>query len=125
MVVVALGTEHGSAVGGDGVELGIGSSNDNGAADGINACIGNAGGNEFAFNGERTEVFLDRGGGVVAAPVNRVDANAAGGECHVILLQVGGPSVFHDTMTPVSVAPSANFSPVLASHSLVTAKPMG
>ena len=85
--VVALGAEHGSAVGGDGVELFFCDGGyDDGAADGVNPGVGDAGGDELAVVGQRTEVLLDRGGGVVALPVDRVDADAARGftavSCH-------------------------------------------
>lgn len=52
MQMVTLGTEHLSAVGRDGIELGIGGSDDDGAADGINASISNAWSNELTVNSE-------------------------------------------------------------------------
>ena len=78
--VVALGTEEGGAVGGDAVDGSIDGGDDDGATEGVNAGIGQAGGDELTLNGERAEIGLDGGVGVVALPVDGVDADAAGGE---------------------------------------------
>ena len=74
--MVALGTEHGGAIGWDDVELFFGDGgDDNGAADGVNTGIGNAGNNHLARRlVERAEVVLDGGVGVVTLPVDGVDA---------------------------------------------------
>ena len=76
MEVVAFRTEQGGSVGGDGVGGGIGRCDHHGAADSIYTGIGNAGGDEFALYSERAEVVLDRCIGIVALPVNGVDADA-------------------------------------------------
>ena len=60
MEMVALGAEHGSTIGGDGVELFFSDGGyDDGAADGVNTCVGDARSDKLAVIGQRTEVLLD------------------------------------------------------------------
>ena len=100
--MIALGAEEWCAVGWDAVELGVDGSNNDRTANGIN-----------------TRISIS----IVALPVNWVDADASRGKCAVVnvSLYISFAFVFHDTMTPVSVAPSANFRPVRARKSFVTA----
>ena len=74
--MVAFRTEQGGSVGGDGVGGGIDRCDHHGAADSIFTGVGNAWGDELALHSERAEVVLDGCIGVVALPVNGVDANA-------------------------------------------------
>ena len=74
--MVAFRTEQGGSVGGDGVGGGIDRCDDHGTANSIHTGVSNAWGDKFALYSERAEVVLDRCIGVVALPVNGVDADA-------------------------------------------------
>ena len=89
--VIALRTEECCTVSRDAVELGIDGGDDDGTADGVNAGVGNTWDDELALDSQRAEVLLDRGGGIVALPVDGVDADATRGEGAVadIALDIG------------------------------------
>ena len=76
-----------------------------------------------AVGGDGVELFFSDGGDDDGAA--DVMLMPPGASVMLFSVRLAGPSVFHETMTPVSVGSSANFRPVLASQSLVTAKPMG
>ena len=86
--MIALGAEEWCAVGWDAVELGVDGSNNDRTANCINTRISNTWCNEFAFNGQRTEVLLYRCISIVALPVNWVDADASRGKCAVISVAI-------------------------------------
>ena len=65
--MVAFGAEHRGILSGEGIDLGVDGGHNDGAADGINAGIGNAWRNELAFDGERAKILLDIGLGVVSS----------------------------------------------------------